>query len=298
MVPPPGPGTLSQHNAWFRIRTDVPVGTARWMSRQGPPPDEHPPRTSLERTFSQTLASGYHRLSRPWHTVLATGLMGGLEVGTGVLALLYTLHVTGNHLLAGLAFSIGFLALLLGQSELFTENFLVPVTAVATRLATLGALLRLWGFTLVMNLLGGWVVTWLIIRAFPELHRVAARSGNHFAELGVTLSSFCLAVLAGSAITLMTWMQLGADSEFGRIIAAIAVGFLISGTQLFHAVLDSLLMFAALHTPLATFGYLDFFIQLGWAALGNMVGGIGMVTGLRLVQVRPLKHRLGQIPPQ
>lgn len=46
----------------------------------------------LEGTFDQTLAAGYRRLSRPWNSLLATGLMGGLEVGTGVLALLFVLH--------------------------------------------------------------------------------------------------------------------------------------------------------------------------------------------------------------
>ena len=68
-----------------------------------------------------------------WREVLSTGLAGGLEVATGVLALLAVLAETGSHLLAGLAFSIGFVALLLARSELFTEGFLVPVTAVVAR---------------------------------------------------------------------------------------------------------------------------------------------------------------------
>ena len=47
-----------------------------------------------------------------------------------MVALLAVYAETGSHLLAGLAFSIGFIALLLARSELFTEGFLVPVTAV------------------------------------------------------------------------------------------------------------------------------------------------------------------------
>lgn len=247
--------------------------------------------TELEGTFDQTLAAGYRRLSRPWNSLLATGLMGGIEVGLGVLALLYTLHITDSHLLAGLAFSIGFVALLLGQTELFTEDFLVPVTAIATRHGTLASLLRLWVVTLVMNLAGGWVIMWLVMRAFPDLHTVALESGTHFIDLGVTLRSFALALLAGAAMTLMIWMQLGADSEFGRITAAVATGFVIASTQLFHSVLDSLLIFAALQTGQAPFSYLDWLIQFGWSALGNMVGGIGLVTALRLVQIH---HRVRQ----
>ena len=40
-------------------------------------------------------------------------------------------HATGSLLLGSVAFSVGFVALLLGHSELFTEGFLVPVTTVA-----------------------------------------------------------------------------------------------------------------------------------------------------------------------
>lgn len=118
------------------------------------------------------------------------------------------------------------------------------------------------------------MITWLIITAPPELQQVAAEARNHFAGLGISLRSFCLAVLAGATMTLMTWMQLGADSGCGRIMAAISMGFLIADTQMFHSVLDSLLMFAALRTPLATFGYLDWLTELGRAS------GLSAVTGL------------------
>jgi formate-nitrite transporter family protein len=69
--------------------------------------------------------------------VLVTGFFGGTEVTMGVLAYLSVLQASGDHLLAGLAFSIGFLALLLGRRKLFTDGFLVPVSTVAeTRRAT------------------------------------------------------------------------------------------------------------------------------------------------------------------
>jgi len=55
--------------------------------------------------------------------VLVTGFVGGTEVAIGVLALLVVLHDTGSHLLAGIAFSTGFIALLLGRSELFRGSW-------------------------------------------------------------------------------------------------------------------------------------------------------------------------------
>ena len=81
--------------------------------------------------------------------------MAGLEIGFGVLVLLGE-DATGSVLLGALAFSIGFVALLLGHSELFTEGSLVPVTTVVAGAATWWQLGRLSLGTLVAPL-GGWV---------------------------------------------------------------------------------------------------------------------------------------------
>ena len=86
-------------------------------------------------------------------------------------------------------------------------------------------------------------------------------------------------------ITLMTWcQQIGSDAG-PRIVAAVTGAFLLAGAQLNHAIVNSLLMFSALHTGHAEFGYLQWAQTAGWAALGNLVGGVGLVTVLRLLQV-------------
>ncbi|MEA2686549.1 MAG: formate-nitrite transporter family protein [Actinomycetota bacterium] len=222
---------------------------------------------------------------RPTLPLLATGLVGGIDVGTGVLALLLVEDATHSKLLAGLAFSVGFIALTLARSELFTENFLVPVTTVIARQARLRMLLRLWAGTLVANLAGGWIFTWLILRGYPQLATTAIESGSHYVDLGIGMRSMALAVIGGAVITLMTWMQHSTDSTAVKVIPAITGAFLLAGGQLNHAIVNSLLMFSALHTGHAPFGYVDWAQTAGWAALGNMVGGIGLVTVLRLFQV-------------
>jgi len=239
----------------------------------------------LQDAFDRLVEEGEIRLYRPWSTLIVTGLLGGIDVGTGVLAYLLVKHYTGSPLLAGLAFSIGFVALLLARSELFTENFLVPVAAVVSRRGTLASLARLWGVTLVGNLVGGWVIAWLLVRALPDLRVTALEAGEHYARLGVTLESFALAVLAGLVITLMTRMQHATESLGVQLVPALLFGALLAGGQLFHCVLDSILMFAALHAGRAPFGYLDWLGALGWSALGNLVGGVGLVAFLRLARV-------------
>ncbi|MGW4499994.1 formate/nitrite transporter family protein [Micromonospora sp. NPDC004336] len=247
------------------------------------------PDREIEEAFDRVVAEGGTRLARPWPSLVATGLLGGIDVGTGVLAYLLVEHATGQPLLAGLAFGIGFVALLLARGELFTENFLVPVTAVAAGHGTPRALARLWGVTLAGNLLGGWLVAWLITRAYPDLRATAVDTGAYFADLGINARSFLLAVLAGMVITLMTRTQHASDSLGIRVVAALLFGALLAGGRLFHSVLDSILMFAALTAGAAPFGYLDWLGALAWSVLGNVVGGVGLVAFLRLARV---PHRL------
>jgi formate/nitrite transporter FocA (FNT family) len=246
-----------------------------------------PAEDQVTEAFDTIVSEGAQRLHRSWREVLATGLAGGLEVATGVLALLAVLAETGSHLLAGLAFSIGFIALLLARSELFTEGFLVPVTAVVAKRASWPQLGKLWGGTLVANLVGGWVFAWLIMTAFPELGPTAIESAVKFVDAPLDLRAVCLALLAGSTLTLMTRMQHGTTSDPAKIVAAIAGGFLLAGFSLFHSILDSLIVFAALHAG-APFGYGAWLSWFWYTALLNMAGGLVVVTFLRLVRSKEL----------
>ena len=142
-------------------------------------------RLSQKSRPDRLITEGEVRLKRSTLAVL-TGLIAGLDVGFGVLAYLVVEHVTHNVLLAGLGFSLGFVALLLGRSELFTENFLVPVMTLVAGKSGPMALARLWGLTLVTNLAGGWIISWLIITARPDLKSTAVEVGSHYADLGVS----------------------------------------------------------------------------------------------------------------
>jgi formate-nitrite transporter family protein len=265
----------------------APIGKAPLLVKAETP---EVPEPELEEAFDRLVDEGKVRLARPGLALISTGLLGGIDIGTGVFAYLLVDNRTHNPLLAGLAFSIGFVALLLARSELFTENFLVPVTTVVAGQAGPVALVRLWAITLAANLAGGWVIVWLIITARPDLKSTAVEAGSHYAMLGVSMRSFALAVLAGAVITLMTRMQHATENLGVQIVPAVLFGALLSGGQLFHCVLDSLLMFAALISG-APFGYGDWLGALGWSALGNVVGGLVLVTALRLLRV---PHRVVQ----
>lgn len=246
------------------------------------------PEREVEDSFDRLVDEGRVRLARPLLTQIGTGLLGGIDIGTGLLAYLVVENQTGNPLLASLAFSIGFVALLLAHSELFTENFLVPVAAVVARAGTVGQLLALWGVSLAANLVAGWGITWLIVFARPDLRETGIEAARHYAELPIDGHSLTLAVLAGLVITLLTRMQHATDNLGVKLVPALLFGALLVGAQLFHSVLDSMLIFTGIHYG-ADYGYGDWLPRLGWSVLGNLLGGVGLVTAIRLLRAR---HRV------
>lgn len=242
------------------------------------------PQHGSEQTFDRLVGEGEQRLGRSWLGLLATGFLGGLDVGIGVLALLLVEHTTHSVLLGGLAFSVGFIALTLARSELFTEDFLIPVVAIVAKRSTLLALARLWVTTIVTNLAGGWVVVGLVMAGFPSLRATAIEAATFYVGLGITFSAFALALIGGMLITLMTHLQHATDSDGIRLVPAVVVGFLLGAGKVNHAIVASLICFAALQAG-APFGYADWLGLFGLAVLGNMLGGLGLVTVLRLLQV-------------
>lgn len=259
--------------------------------------NDAPVEEEIEEHFDRIVEEGAQRLARSWSSMLVTGTFGGMEIGVGVMAYLVVMHETHNHLLAGLAFGIGMIALLLAKSELFTEGFLVPIAAVAAKEASIRQLLRLWGTTLVMNLVGGWIFMWIVVQAFPQWKPDLEEAARHFVDAGFTLQSVCLAVLAGSTITLMSRMQQGTDSDVAKMAVAVADGFILVGLQLFHSVLDSLLIFGAIHAGVPI-DYMDWLGWFGYTVLFNMLGGLLLVTALRLVRNKELIRERREHAPE
>src|SRR5213079_3265485 len=96
--------------------------------------------------------------------------------------------------------------------------------------------------------------------------------------------SFAGAILGGAVITLMTWMERSTESVPAKLVAAASAAFVLAAAPLNHVIVVSLEMFAALQYG-APFGYLDWLTIAAWYALGNIIGGVALVTGLRMVQL-------------
>lgn len=261
--------------------------TQREASERPAEAEEGGEEQSVQGALRGAAERGGQRLDRTTTSLLATGAIAGVDVGIGVLAKLSVLEATGSELLGGLAFSIGFIAILLGKSELFTENFLLPVVAVLRDRRSVGSIFRLWGLTGLGNLVGGWVIMAVIVLAIPRISEsdVLVETAAHFIGMGIGWEMFASAVLAGAAITLMTWMEQGASTIGPKIVAVSGIAFVLASTPLLHTVVSTLEIFGALQRSVP-FGYLEWLEVFGVAVAGNIVGGLGLVTVLRLVQAR------------
>ena len=113
---------------------------------------------------------------------------------------------------------------------------------------------------------------------------MAVEVAKHYAGMGIGWTPLASALLGGTVLTLMTWMERSTPSVPAKLLAVISVGFIVAGAPLAHAVVSSMEAFSALHAG-APFGYLDWLGAEAWTVLWNMVGGLLLVTGLRLVQV-------------
>jgi formate/nitrite transporter FocA (FNT family) len=237
----------------------------------------------LTETLQRTVDEGVMRVSRSLPALLSTGLVGAGDVALGLFGLYIVREATHSEVLGALAFGIGFIALTMASSELFTENFLVPIAAVLAGKASKAGVLRLWIGTLVMNLAGGWVIMGLITTAFPKLRSVTIEVGRFYPGIGIGWRSLSGAIIGGVVITLMTWMERSTESMPGKLAAAVSAAFLLAAAPLNHVIVVSLEMFAALQRG-APFGYLDWMAVAGWYTLGNVIGGVGLVTTLRMIQ--------------
>jgi formate/nitrite transporter FocA (FNT family) len=225
----------------------------------------------------------------------ATALVGGFDIAFGVAALGLAHGAVAPHFggaaaeLAGaLAFGVGFVFVVLGRSELFTENFLVPVTGLKREVASWLKLAELWVGTLVLNIVGGAVLT-IILTSHGVLRHGAAVAlsevARHVSGYDPT-TTFLSAVVAGALMTLMTWFVEGAaDSAGVRIVMAWIVGALIALGAFSHAIVSTVELVYGMRFDAGTdVGQL--LSNLGLSVAGNVVGGLLLVTFARSAQAR------------
>jgi len=232
-------------------------------------------------------------LNKPLPVLAATGLLGGFHVTVGLLTLVVTTGALAAivppltaHVLASLTFGVGLVMLTVGRSELFTENFLIPVAAAAFGHATKRAVLRLWAVTLAANLAG--IALFVAFASVPgvfepETLDAAGDLADTLAERGL-LAAFVSAVIAGSVITTFTWLAEAAESDLTRVVIALLIGFVLLAPSTNHSVIGFGEILFGILAGTSDAGFVDLARNTAVAIAGNMAGGVLLIAFVRSVQ--------------
>jgi formate/nitrite transporter FocA (FNT family) len=256
-----------------------------------------------EEIFERTRREGARRLERPVLELMSTALAAGFDiiVGIVVLALVESQlsHQFGTHaahVFGSIGFGIGFVFLIVGRGELFTENFLVPLAGLHGKERNAWwKIAELWSVSPVFNLIAGFAMGVLL-----SVHSVLPfGTGSVIVHVSETiyangwLALFISAIFAGALITAMTWFVEGQSSTGVRIAVAWSAGAILALGSFNHVIVVSLeLVFGIRFGADIPWSFVveNFFV----AAAGNMIGGIGLVTLNRFTQAKAG----GSEPPQ
>jgi len=252
------------------------------------------PAPEPEQIYERTRQEGKRRLSRPVLELAATAVVGGFDVAIGIAVYGLTAASVAPkggeglaHLAGAIGFGIAFVFIVVGRSELFTENFLVPITGLAGDRGSFLKLGELWAVSLVMNIVGGFGLAMILtsegVLRHGSKHEILqlAEHTLHFSPL----TAFLSAIVAGALMTVLTWFVEGAAESLGvRITMAWIIGTVLVLGSFNHAIVGVVEMFYGLRFG-GPIGWNQLFANLGIAIAGNLVGGLVLVTFARSAQV-------------
>ncbi len=243
--------------------------------------------------FNEMREEGKDRLSRTRLELVASSLVAGFDIVFGVIALsaadaAVTPHfgTQVGHFAGALAFGIAFIFIAIGRSELFTENFMVPITGLQRGLASKLKLAQLWILSPIFNIIGGSILILIVTThgvlptgAGKGLQAIAIRFDHYSVS-----TAFASAIAGGALITLMTWLIEGSLTPGGRVLVAWIAGVLLTLGSFDHVIVVTLEMIFGIRFGAAGVGWLDVAQNFGIAVAGNMLGGLAFVTLTRFSQ--------------
>lgn len=248
-----------------------------------------------EEIYARTRAEGERRLSRPPLELASTALAAGVDIVFGIIALGVASAFVSKRfgtelgrLVGAAAFGVSFVFIVVGRSELFTENFLVPLAAVRrSERRSWFKLGELWTLSPLFNVAGGALMILIVTThgVLPHGTGKAVSDAANVFDRNNFLAAFMSAIAAGALITLLTWMVEGQESMGVRVAVAWIVGALLALGSFNHVIVATLEILAGIRFG-ATVPWDTLFTNFGTALLGNMVGGIAFVTINRFSQAR------------
>jgi formate-nitrite transporter family protein len=248
-------------------------------------------RPTAQEIFDQVLESAHDEVERSTRALGLSALAAGMGLGLTGLAVASAEALLGSggnaRLVALLFYPLGFIAVIVGRQQLFTENTLYPVALILDerKWKWVYQTIRLWTVVYAANIAGGLLFALLVTKGggvdsdiARELGALGEQAADHrWAHV------FATAVVGGWLLALVAWLVTAAQWTIGHIAVIWVLTFLVGLANLAHCIATSVEILASALSGGVSVG--AYFAWLGAATLGNVVGGVFIVTVLNYGQV-------------
>lgn len=239
-------------------------------------------RPSAEDIYKQVAINARQELKRSSTALAISGFGGGAFMGFSALGTAIPAALLGYssaaHLIACLFYPLGFIVVMVGRSQLFTENTLYPVALVLAEKRQFWNTLRLWSIVLPANIAGA--IGFAMLTAWtPALEPRFVDALTHLGIQGLShppSAIFWSGVIGGWMIALAAWLVSGSHSITGSVLLIWLLTYIVGLGNFAHCIASSCEILVAVLTHHASWqAYAQWLIP---AVGGNICGGVGLVT--------------------
>lgn len=248
---------------------------------------EDKPKEAYE-IMNEQVETGLRELNRSDLGLFLSALSAGLELGFSILiiGIIFTLFkhestVGQLAVMMALFYPIGYIFVIIGRSELFTEHTTLATLPVMNGKATLFGLAKLWLIVYVGNLAGGYIFGSIALYFNSEMHVIGNEFFYYVSEkmLKYSVSATLISgIMAGWLMGMLSWLLTSAQDTLSRVVMIFLVTFFISIAGLHHCIVGSIEVFMAFFAEANQITWLQFLKFQGLATLGNIIGGVFLVA--------------------
>lgn len=248
--------------------------------------------------LDEQIEMALHEHRRSNLDLFLSAISAGLEIGFTVflMAAVYSkfhsiVQPSVMDILLAISYPLGFIFVVIGRSELFTEHTTIAVLPVLSRDATIKSLLILWLVIYAGNLIGGYFFG-TILAIIPE--KLNAVSPGSFEALAIKLIEHPWYIILGSGILagwlmgLLSWLVSASQETISRILIIVFITTVIGIGGLHHSIVGSIEVFTAALTS-KSIGIKEYLTVQTWSTLGNIIGGVVFVAFAKFSHVRASK---------
>ncbi len=243
-------------------------------------------RFSADEVFQRIVAAADEEITSGSRELFFSGLAAGFAITiTFLLYISLTASTNGHPVLSAMLYPLGFIYIIIGGYQLYTENTLPPVALTLERIASIPALLRNWVVVLAGNFAGGtfgaMALAWGGVLS-TDGAAAAASIASKGIETGATVL-FAKAAFAGLIVAGVVWVSFAARDTISRLVVVYLAFLSIPIGGLFHVVVSytEMVYLVLLGELSVVVGVTEFVLPV---LLGNTAGGVVLVTVVNYFQ--------------